>query len=299
MACAVGVALALAGCGNIEPDDGRVHVVVGLYPLAFLVERIGGDLVDVENLTKPGAEPHDLELTAQQVGHIAKAHLAVYEATLQPAVDAAIAEAKPAHALDVTTIVPLQPLATDSDDEHADEEADTHGLDPHIWLSPLHMVEIAVAITDQLVAIDPEHEHTYVANRMILVGDLTNLDGSYFSELRQCERTDFITTHAAFGYLAQRYGLTQVPIAGLSPDAEPSPDRVAEIHKIAQDTGITTIFFETLASPALAATIAEDLGLRTDVLDPLEGITDDSRGTDYLSVMYANLQALKEANGCQ
>ena len=273
-------------------------MVAGLYPFVFLTERIGGDFVAVENLTKPGAEPHDLELTAQQVALIDSSDLTVYEATLQPGVDAAIKETNPAHILDVTTIVPLQPLADDSDEHGDDEDEDTHGLDPHIWLDPTYMATLADAIAGQLMTIDPAHAEAYTVNRDALNSDLTSLDTAFSTGLAQCERTQFITTHAAFGYLATRYGLTQVPIAGLSPDAEPSPDRIAAIHTIARDTGITTIFFETLVSPDLASTIADDLGLRTDVLDPLEGITNTSRGTDYLSIMEANLQALKEANGC-
>jgi zinc transport system substrate-binding protein len=129
--------------------------------------------------------------------------------------------------------------------------------------------------------------------------DLTALGDEYRAALGNCVRTEFITTHAAFGYLAKRYGLTQTGISGLSPDAEPSPARIAAVQAEARGHGVTTIFYETLVSPDVATSIAEDIGLRTDVLDPVEGITPESRGTDYLAVMRSNLTALTAANGCR
>ncbi|MDR2930142.1 MAG: metal ABC transporter substrate-binding protein [Propionibacteriaceae bacterium] len=270
--------------------QGTLSVVAGLYPYAYLAEALGGDHVVVTNLTKPGAEPHDLELTTQQVASIGSASLVIYEATLQPAVDAAITQTTPAHELDVTSVIKLV-------EREAPGSTGTIP-DPHVWLDPVHMQTLAQAITAQLKQIDPANAADYDANLDAVNTTLADINYQYSMGLAQCERQAFITTHEAFGYLADRYHLTQIPISGVSPDAEPSPERIAEIQSIATKDGITTIFFETLVSPALAQSIANDLNLATDILDPLEGITDQSRGTDYPSVMSSNLTALKKANGC-
>ena len=283
-------ALALAGCTSPAPSD-KLSVVAGLYPYAYLAQAIGGDLVDVTNLTQPGAEPHDLELTAKQVASVADSALTIYEAGLQPAVDAAVAQAKPSHALDATTVVPLEEHEDGGDDGRA-------GLDPHIWLDPTKMITLAQAIAQQLIQIDPANQEAYTEGLVSLTLSLTSIDTQYATGLASCQRTDFLTTHAAFGYLAERYGLNQISIAGFSPDAEPSPDRITEIHQIVEEKGITTVFFEPLAAPDMAKSLANDLGLSTDQLDPIEGLTDQSRGTDYLEIMASNLTALRQANGC-
>jgi zinc transport system substrate-binding protein len=160
------------------------------------------------------------------------------------------------------------------------------------------MITITGAVRDHLVALDPSHAADYRANADRLDGELKTIDSSYRTGLQHCRLQEFITTHAAFGYLSRRYGLEQVGISGLSPDSEPSPARIAEVQQIAQQHHVTTIFYETLVSPAIAESIAGDLGLKTDVLDPIEGITEHSRGNDYLSVMRSNLTALQTANGC-
>jgi len=291
VSCLTGAALTLAGCAGPSPSDGLIHVVVGLYPYAYLAQQIGGDLVSVENLTRPGAEPHDLELTARQVAAVQLADLVIFESSLQPAVDSAVAQTRPARALDVTTVVPLE-------DHPIDDQGDEMS-DPHIWLDPIRMSLVATAIKDQLAAIAPNDAAAFDTNYAVVEARLSQLDQAYRTGLATCQRTSFITTHAAFGYLADRYGLTQIAIAGMSPDAEPSPLRIADIQRLAAQEGITTIFFETLVSPALADAIAGDLRLTTDVLDPIEGITDQSRGSDYSEIMMSNLTALSQANGCR
>jgi len=304
-----GAALLLAaGCGGAATGAGaagarsdQLEVVTGLYPLAFVAERVAGNHAVVANLTQPGAEPHDLELTPRQVGSLATADLVVYERTLQPAVDEAVAQSGAQAVLDTTTVVPLQPLdgaAHDHGDagEHAEDE--DQGLDPHVWLDPTNLATIGDAVAHQLGDADPAHAADYQAGAAELRQDLQGLDAAYRSGLADCSRTEFVTTHAAFGYLARRYGLTQIGISGLSPELEPSPARVAEVQREVAEHGLTTVFYETLVSPAVARSIAGDLGLRTDVLDPVEGITPESRGQDYLAVMRANLAALQEAGGC-
>ncbi|MCL2785330.1 MAG: metal ABC transporter substrate-binding protein [Propionibacteriaceae bacterium] len=283
---AAALIIALSGCTTPTQPSGTLSIVVSHYPYAYLAQAIGGDLVTVTNLTQPGAEPHDLELTTRQVAQIATSDLMIYQAGLQPAVEAAVNEVEPSYPLEVTNIVPLRSHTPDGNP------------DPHIWLDPAQMITIAESITAALIEIDPENEHIYADQLTVLATTLTLLDSSYSTGLAACERQEFLTSHAAFGYLADRYKLTQIAISGLSPDAEPSPERIAEIHQLAQQYGLTTVFFETLSSPDLAEIIASDLGMRTDVLDPIEGITSASRGTNYPQVMESNLDALREANGC-
>jgi zinc transport system substrate-binding protein len=260
------------------------------------VEQVGGDQVSVSNLTLPGAEPHDLELTAKQVASVGSADFVFYERGFQAAVDSAIDTQKPKRVLDGASIVPLRTTPG-----FAGEAAtpSTSALDPHTWLDPQTMITYASAVAEQLSQARPDASVAFQQRADALVKQLTALDGEFSTGLASCRLKVFVTSHAAFGYLAERYGLQQVGIAGLTPDAEPTPARLAEVQKIAQQQGVTTIFSETLASPALADALAKDLGLKTDVLDPLEGITSQSRGTDYPSVMRSNLSALRTANGCQ
>jgi zinc transport system substrate-binding protein len=298
--------LGLTACASAKPastastqTDGRLAIVTAFYPLQFVAERVAGDHAAVANLTQPGAEPHDLELTPRQVASLTTANLVIYEKGFQPAVDEAVIQSENSQVIDITAIVPLRPLPTTADDH--DQEPATHdhsALDPHIWLDPTSLIRIARVVENQLSIIDADHATDYVRNAAALTKDLRRLDHAFRSGLADCVRTEFITTHAAFGYLAQRYHLTEIPISGISPDTEPSPARIAQVHHLAQEHGITTIFSETLVSPAVAEAIAGDLGLATDVLDPIEGITDQSQGNDYLSVMSANLAALRKAGGC-
>jgi zinc transport system substrate-binding protein len=304
--------LAAAACastgsaGTLTRTPGQLRIVVAFYPLQFVAQRVAGDHAAVSDQTQPGAEPHDVELTPRQVASLTTASLVIYEKGFQPAVDEAVRQSENPEVIDTTTTVPLRPLTLSGDDlGHGEGTGDDHapsddhaGLDPHVWLDPTAVSRIAHAVESRLVIIDPAHAADYARNSRMLEEDLRKLDRSFRNGLRHCVRTEFITTHAAFGYLAERYHLTQIGISGLSPDAEPSPARIAEVQRVAREYQLTTIFSETLVSPALAEAIAGDLGLRTDVLDPLEGVTDQSRGTDYISIMDSNLTAFRKAGGC-
>lgn len=328
--------LLAAACGAAEPgggspnaQPGQLTIVTAFYPFQFIAERVAGSHATVQSLTQPGAEPHDVELTPKQVAALSTAELVIYEKSFQAAVDEAVAQSGNEQVLETTTVVPLQPLGAPADDHgdgeeeehgHADEpagdeaagdeagadvaggdevEADYGDLDPHVWLDPTNVAIITQAVAEQLSGLDSTHAADYAANAASLETELRSLDQEFSTGLATCKRTEFITTHAAFGYLAKRYRLDQIGISGLSPDSEPSPARIAEVHAEAREHGITTIFYETLVSPAVAQSIAGDLQLKTDVLDPIEGITADSAGQDYLSVMKANLTALKTANQCR
>ena len=280
-ALTLAVAAGLTGCAR--PNRGR-DLVTAFYPLQYLGQRIGGDPAAVVNLTKPGAEPHDVELNPRQVAQVADARLAVYLHGFQPAVDAAVEQEAAGRSFDVATAVPLLPSATES-------------FDPHIWLDPLRFAEIGDKLGVRLGQTDPAHAADYTARARKLHTELDALNQEYATGLATCDRRELVTSHAAFGYLANRYGLTQVGITGISPEAEPSPRRLAAVAATARDTGTTTIFFETLVSPKVADTVAREIGARTAVLDPLEGLTDPS--ADYFTVMRANLAALTSALGCR
>jgi len=288
----------LTGCGtdsSSAASNGKLDVVAAFYPFAFVAQQVGGNDVAVVDLTKAGAEPHDIELTPRQVAAISEADLAIYLKGFQPSVDEAIQQNKPAHTLEVSTVVPLtRPVSADEQDEN---QRHSHlSGDPHIWLDPTKLATVAHAVGDQLAAADPPHAADFRARAAALVARLESLDADLSAGLRDCRQKAFVTSHAAFGYFAQRYGLEQIAIAGLSPEAEPAPARIQEIQREVEERGITTIFFETLVSPDLADTIARDTGAATAVLDPIEGIKDPTRH-DYFSVMRANLGALRKALG--
>ncbi|WP_297742529.1 metal ABC transporter substrate-binding protein [uncultured Tessaracoccus sp.] len=187
----------------------------------------------------------------------------------------------------------------DADDDHEGHDHDHGDFDPHYWLDPNRMAKVGQALANQLGKQYPEMKDDLQANAKKFSESMSKIDEEYKTGLAKCERKEFITSHTAFNYLAHNYGMTEIGIAGINPDGEPSPARIAKVQELAKEHGVTTIFFETLTSPAVSKAIAGDLGLKTAVLDPLEGITEKSPGDDYPSIMRANLKALKEANGCK
>lgn len=289
--------LVLAGCGGIgdAESDGRPSVVASFYPLQYVAERVAGDHAQVENLTSAGAEPHDLELTVRQTAQVADADIALYQQGFQPAVDDAVAQNGPEHVLDVTETIDLEKAGHEGESEHAEHEHD--GADPHFWLDPAQLSAVAEAFTAELVDVDPDNVTTYEANLAALQADLSALDEEFTTGLARCELDTVVVSHDAFGYL-EKYGLHFEAIAGLSPDAEPSPAHIRELHELIDTHQVTTVFSETLASPAMSEAIAGDLGLDTAVLDPIEGLGESTADEDYLSLMRKNLAALQEANRC-
>ncbi len=272
------VVLPLAACSATD-DDGRPTVVASFYPLQFLVTEIAGDHVRVVNLTEPGKEPHDLDPSPKQVAEISQADLVVYAKGLAPAIDKAAKENAGSKDLDVTRYV--------------DEEDGN----PHFWLDPLRMAKAATEVEKKLAKIDSKHADEFAANLDKLTATLQGIDAAYTSGLASCERNLVVTSHDAFGY-QKKYGLEFAPITGLSPDAEPSPARIAELQDLIKKDGITTVFSETIASPKMANTLASELGISAEVLDPIEGVAKGS-GDDYTSLMQANLVNLEKANGCK
>jgi zinc transport system substrate-binding protein len=269
----------LAGCGSTG-SSGRTSVVAAFYPLAYAAEQIGGPAVDVDNLTPPGAEPHDLELTPREVGRIQDASVVLYLSHgFQPAVSKALEQAH-GKRVDILAGLPLQ---------RGDGSEAGLTADPHVWLDPVLFTRVVTRIGAALGR-----------PASALVDDLHKLDGEYRQGLRSCKRHQIVTSHAAFGYLAKRYGLEQVSITGLTPEVEPTPKQLLHVIQIVRRTQATTVFFETLLSPRLADTVAREVGARTAVLDPIEGLTaaEQKRGDNYFTLMRRNLAALRKALAC-
>ncbi|HEX4816860.1 MAG TPA: metal ABC transporter substrate-binding protein [Nonomuraea sp.] len=281
------VGLLATGCSAADSADSadRPAVLASIYPLEWVTEQVAGDRVRVEGLTPPGAEPHDLELGTRQVASLSEADLIVYLDGFQPALDDAIVQEASDSALDVSSAARLLPLAGT--------------LDPHFWLDPLRLADVAEAIAGRLAKVDPNGTARYRAGAAQTRRTLEALDAELAEGLAGCAGTELVTSHEAFGYLADRYGMSQVGISGLSPDAEPAPRQVAEVSDLVRTNGVRTIYYETLVSPDVARTIARETGASTAVLDPIEGLTDTSRGEDYLAVMRSNLATLQEGQPCR
>ncbi len=298
----------LSGCAAFSQDsaspsrDGKVRVVASFYPLQYLAQRVAGSRADVVNLTKPGGEPHDLEIPPKETAQIVDADLVLYESGFQPAVDDAIGQNSSGTTLDASDVVDLVAPDHDGRDhgsaDHGSAESTDHAdLDPHFWQDPDRMATLGQAVAKKLAGIDPSHAAEYAANARDLSSDLTTLGAAYERGLARCQRDTVVVSHDAFGYLS-KYGLVMEPIAGLSPGAEPTPADLARLEDLIRSDGITTVFSERLVSPRLSASLAHDVGVRTAVLDPIEGLSDQTADDDYLSLMRQNLSMLRKADGC-
>jgi zinc transport system substrate-binding protein len=295
-ACFGLLAVLLVACNTSTNADesGKTSVVASFYPLAEAAQQVGGDLISVENLTPPGVEPHDLELAPDDLEAIATADVIVYlDGGFQPAVEDAISQAE--HAVTVDALE-----AVDTNEAPPGEAEEGLTVDPHVWLDPGRYEEVVRTVADALSEADPANESSYDADADAYVAKIAALDDDFRAGLADCQRTTIVTSHEAFAYLAESYGLTEVGIAGLSPEAEPSARRLAELKDLVEQEGITTIFAEELVSPRVAETLADEAGITVEVLDPLESLTDEqvAAGEDYVSVMRENLAILRGALDC-
>lgn len=275
------------GCTNSgKTNSSTPTVVTATYALEFIAQQVVGDHAEVKSLAVPGAEPHDLALQPSQVSSIASATVVFYAAGLQPEVDKVIANQKPEFAVDATALAGRKAAATDEQ------------RDPHFWLDPTLMVKATEGFVTQMSKADPDHADSYAANAAGLVQRLKALDGDFKEGLATCELRDVVVSHDAFSYLGARYGLEFHPIAGLSPDAEPSPRHLQELIDLITAKKITTVFYEPIAGKSQAASLAKETGTKLSVLDPIEAIQSGVK-QDYFDLMHSNLQALRKANRCQ
>lgn len=274
------LAVSAVACGGESGGDGgRLDVVASFYPLAEAASRVGGDRVEVQNLTPVGVEPHDVELTTDQVDAIEDADVVIYIGEgFQPAV---------------------QEIARDRDGVTLDLAID--GEDPHVWLDPHQMIAAVDNIAGALGEASPADLTRFGENAFQFKMELFKLDDDFRAGLARCERRDIVTAHAAFHHLASRYDLNQLAITGVSPEAEPDAARLAELTDQIEQRGITTVFFEELVPRDVADALAREANVKTAVLSPIEGLSeeDEDAGKTYVSIMRSNLAALREALGCQ
>jgi zinc transport system substrate-binding protein len=275
-------------------QQGKLQVTASFYPYYFFASQIGGDKANVTNLTPAGAEPHDYEPSAGDIVRIDSSQLLILNGQVEPWGAKIQSDLK-----GKSTVVLIAGLGLFTQ-KVTDEEGVT-AIDPHVWLSPTRAKVQVKAILNEFIKLDPQNKDYYTANATTLLTALDKIDSDYKAGLASCQKKDIVTSHAAFGYLASDYGLTQIPIAGLSPDAEPSLQEMANITNFVKANGIKYIFFESLVSPKLSQTIANATGAQTLVLDPLEGLTPNAiaQGQNYLTVMEQNLHNLEVALECK
>ncbi|MGM0881435.1 MAG: metal ABC transporter substrate-binding protein [Bacillota bacterium] len=307
-------ALLLSGCGGnnagmnnssgeSEASSKKLKVVTSFYPMYEFSKQVAGEYADVIGLIPAGVEPHDWEPSAKDMAEIKEADVFVYNGLVEGWAEQALESAPNDKRIVVEASGGIQLMESEEhgheEEGHEEEEHEEEGvsLDPHIWLSPVLAQQEVLAIQAAFEKADPANKDAYKANADAYISKLKELDNAFKSGLQGVKHTEFVTQHAAFGYLAKEYGLTQVPIAGLSPEQEPSPEQMAEVVAFAKEHGIKTILFETLVDPKIAQTIADEIGAKTDVLNPIEGLTDEDKkdNLDYIGIMTKNLEALKKA----
>ncbi len=298
-----------AGCSNTngktseEKDDGKLKIITTFYPMYEFTKNIVGDRADVELLIPSTIEPHDWEPTPKDISNIQNADLFVYNSdemeTWVADIEASINNDK-VSIVEASKGIELIEAAEEEEHDHGhDEEAHEHSheADPHVWLSPVLAQQEVQTITDAIVKADPENKEYYKTESSKYIEELKALDEKYRTELAKKTSNEFITQHTAFSYLAKEYGLVQVPISGISPSEEPSAAKLAELKSYAQDHKIKVIYFEELTSSKVADTLAKELGADTEVLNALEGLSDDQQnaGENYITVMEENLEQLKKS----
>lgn len=304
-------ALVLAGCGassdKVTGDKDKLKIVTTFYPMYDFTKNVAGDKASVEMLIDAGTEPHDYEPSAKDIAKIEAADVFVYNSedmeTWVPSVLKSL-DSKKLTVIDASKGIQL--VEGTEEEEHHDheeeghdhdhEEAHHHEHDPHVWLSPVLAQQEVTNIQNGLTKADKTNADTYEKNAANYNDKLKALDGKFKTAFEGSKQRDFVTQHAAFQYLAKEYNLHQVAIAGLSPDQEPSPARLAELQKYVKDNNISTIYFEEVASPKVAETLANETGAKLEVLSPIEGITDkeQKKGMDYIAYMEQNLKALQK-----
>jgi zinc transport system substrate-binding protein len=292
--------LLLIGCSaqkkvqtNLESN--KILVYASIYPMYDFANEIGRDRINLKLLTPPGVEPHDWEPTAKLVAEMEKADVFIYNgAGMESWADKLIGVLEAEDLVVVEASSGIDLLKTgEHEHSHAGSE------DPHVWLDPINAKKQAKNIKDALIKADSSNREFYETNYNEFVDKLTDLHNRYQETLKNTKKKKIVVAHAAFGYLAQRYGLEQIPILGLSPQEEPTPSKMAQIAEICRKHNVKYIFFETLTNPKLAKVLAEETGAETAVLNPVGGLTEQEMKDreNYLSIMSDNLDVLKKALG--
>ena len=298
LAAVVMTAVFLSACqsvpatGSTEHENDKLQVIASFYLMADFAVKIGGDLIQVTNLVPSGIEPHEWEPATTDMTLLEQADMLIYNgAGMEHWIDSveSALDNKDLFLVETAREIALKPAKG--------ETKDRQDSDPHVWLSPLNAKKQLQSILKALVQADPANQASYQENYDHWAAEMDKLDQDFRSGLTDLPNREIIVAHQAFGYLCAEYGLVQVAIEGLMADSEPDPARMAEIVSFARDHDVSVIFFEQLASQKVADTIAREIGARTAVLNPLEGLTDDqlAAGDDYFSVMRQNLAALVDA----
>ncbi|MCH9814938.1 MAG: metal ABC transporter substrate-binding protein [Actinomycetia bacterium] len=308
-------ALVLTGCtattsaGTSGEALEPLQVVAAFYPLQFLANRVGQDQVTVNSLTQAGADAHNVELSPQQVLEIAEADLVLYIKGFQPAVDAAVKQQAPDTAMNLAKNLETLTQEVPQSESKADKDARGKGSDekakgasksvpdPHVWLDPANMITMAEALRARMTELSPNAEQAFADHTARISQHLQTLNEDWQAGTSDCESRELVVGHEAFGYLGQAYDLTQLGIAGLDPTSEPSPESIARMTELADARNVTTIFYGSSVEPQVAQRIADEAGLNTRVLDPLEAEPDTAAG-DYLSAMLRNLLSVQEGLRC-
>ncbi len=294
----------LAGCGNSTTEEtagSRLKVVAAFGPIAEAAATIGGVDADVVNLTGVGVEPHDLELSSDQIDLVLDADLVVYVGEgFQPSLEEALRNRKGPSIDALKSVAVLDADHAEEGDAKVEEHSEHGEHDPHFWLDPVRLSTFGDTLAQEFVRLRPKSASSFTSNKSQWSKELGMLDAEFAATASSCARREFVTAHSAFAYLADRYSLTQIAVTGVSPEAEPDPRRMAEIADLVKAKGVTTIFTEELVSPKVAEALARESNVTTAVLSPIEGFTPEeiARGVTYIDKMRANLAALKKALDC-
>jgi len=311
----LGLVAVLAGCSSEseKSSSSKSEIVTSFYPIQYVVSRIVEDDYEVVNLTPVGVEPHDLELNASSTEKLLEAPLAIVMGEgFQPAIEKtaenrdgltlSILETLQETRADSASVASLAGFAPTSGDEgHSEDDGHSAGEnDPHIWLDPVEMQPVVESITSALIALDDTKKQVYEERSEELQVELAVLDELYATSLKTCDIRTFVTSHDAFSRLADRYELEQESIAGISPDAEPTANRIEELRTLVNEKDIEVIFTEELVSQKVSKTLSEEANVRTEILSPLEGLTKEQvvQKKDYFSIMRTNLENLVSALRC-
>lgn len=294
--------LAAIGCSQPPPPPAKPVVVASFYPLWEFSRQVAGDRAEVLALVPPGVEPHDWEPSPADVIQLEKARVLVYNgAGFESWVNKLLPDVRAKNVLAVNATHGMELLTTAAPDEHGHAGQKAKTADPHVWLDPVRAQAQVDAIRAALQEADPANKGVYEENARAFKTKLAALHDAFDAGLKHCARRDLVVSHAAFGYIASRYKLTQIAVLGLSPDADPSPADLARIVRFARRKKVKYIFFETLISSRLASTLAREVGAKTLVLNPVEGLTQEeaASGRGYLDLMQTNLENLRTGLECR